>query len=50
MTQDWWPEKDNILCWVETFRSTSVGDVVITPKGEICRCEPTEWLLIDWVV
>ena len=50
MTQDSWSDNDNVFCRVKTHRSTSVGDVVITPKGEIRRCESDGWSLIDWVV
>ena len=49
MTQDWWPEKDNVVCYVNSFRSTSVGDVVTCPQGEVKRCESDGWSLIDWV-
>jgi hypothetical protein len=50
MMQDSWTDNDNVFCFVEVHRSTSVGDVAVTPKGEIWRCEAERWSLIDWVV
>jgi hypothetical protein len=50
MTQDVWSDNDNVFCLVDGYRSTSVGDVVITPKGEIRRYESGGWSLLAWVV
>jgi hypothetical protein len=48
VTQDWDPEEE---CFVfeQPQRSTSVGDVVIAPNGEIVRCERYDWSVIGWL-
>jgi hypothetical protein len=30
------------------IRSTSVGDVIVTPAGVVYRCAPFDWDLIGW--
>lgn len=41
---------DDVFYLVTQVRSTSVGDVVITPNGEIFRCERFDWSLIGLVI
>ena len=48
LTQEWAIEED-IVVFDEPTRSTSVGDVVIAPNGEIKRCEPYDWSVIGWL-
>jgi hypothetical protein len=48
LTQEW-DVGETITVFEEPTRSTSVGDVVITPDGEITRCEPYDWSVLGWL-
>jgi hypothetical protein len=42
----WWENEGVTLIGLPNYRSTSVGDLVLMPDGEILRCESVGWKLV----
>lgn len=38
-----WSLRPGVACFAPNARSTSVGDVVVTPGGRVFRCESRGW-------
>ena len=38
-----WPENEGVTCFVASPRSTSVGDILVSPDGIAHLCESVGW-------